>query len=141
MVMLFFSPNTNILSFVLTGYGFVLSYIYFIIFSIARPLNARLHITQPQCCIVLKNMYQVMMSSSCKNHALEVSPHFDIDHRIAFAFAFNLNYYLTMNLNHCCHDILISLASQLVQLFLIGTGVIKNALINLSELNDHMYMQ
>ena len=43
VVMAFFSNNTSILSFVLTGYGFMLTVHVLCAFSITRPLNARLN--------------------------------------------------------------------------------------------------
>ena len=57
VIMLFFPNNTSILSFVLTGYGFVTKHALHA-FSITRPLNARLCKVWPECCMMLKSHEQ-----------------------------------------------------------------------------------
>ena len=71
-------------------------------FSITRPLNASgLRKAWPERCMVLKSHYMVVISSSRKNCALALSPHFDIDCRITiFAFKLLANY----EGNYECHD-------------------------------------
>ena len=66
-------------------------------FSITRPLKARLRKVRPECYMVLKSH----VHTSCKNCALPLSPHFDINHRITiFAFKLLANY----EFNYECHD-------------------------------------
>ena len=47
VVMAFFSDNTSILSFVVTGYGCMLTMHVLRAFSVTRPLNARLRKARP----------------------------------------------------------------------------------------------
>ena len=94
VVMPFFSNNTSILSFVLTGYGFMLPCMRFVHLAL-------LDHSTPDCATRWIATYKVMISSSCKNCALALSPHFDIDCRITiFAFKLLANY----EGNYECHD-------------------------------------
>ena len=54
VVLLFFSNNTSIVSFVLTGYGFMLLCVRFVHLA----LNARLRKARPHHCMVLKSHVQ-----------------------------------------------------------------------------------
>ena len=94
VVLPFFSNNTSIVTFVLTGYGFMLPCIRFVHLAI-------LDHSMPNCVkrgqsvvsVVLKSYVQGSDFIFSYNCALALSPHFDIDCRIMmFTFELLTNY-------------------------------------------------
>ena len=93
VILPFFSNNTSIVTFVLTGYGLMLPCMRFVYLSLldhSTPDCARRRQSVARRRIA---MYKAVISSSCKNCALALSPHFDIECRITiFAFKVLANY-------------------------------------------------
>ena len=90
-VILLFSNNTSIVTSVLTDYRFMLPCMYFVHLALldhSTPMGCARHALH-------------VFSSSHKNCAMELSPHFDINCRITiFAFKLLANY----EGNYECHD-------------------------------------
>ena len=90
VILPFFSNNTSIVTFVLTGYGFTLPCMRFVHLTLldhSTPADCARRGQSVAWC--RRTMYKVVISSSRKNCALALSPHFDIDCRIMiFAFKF-----------------------------------------------------